>query len=96
MSLTGPHPLGMGDWQPCLALKVEKEPHNGLSDIAKCFNFDHALGSSHVFQKRGKTQSHDYVIALWGEGCRLKASKIVICYFLSNLYPINYCKNIHK
>ncbi len=45
------------------------------------------------WERVGKTLDH--VITPWGEECWVKLSKIVIlCYYVSIFYLINYCKNI--
>ncbi len=96
----GSHPQGQSllKYQPvCLWYHYTKSIKNWT--IA-CRGQEKALisvnlwASAMLFQKRGKTS---HVTTLWGGGMQAKASKIVIlCYFLSKLYLINYCKIIHE
>ncbi len=79
-------------------LVFHEETWDKLCQVWKGFTFNQFLLLVRYFQKeKEKPQSCDHMITLLGGGMQAKASKIVIlCYFLSISYLINYCKNIQN
>ena len=94
VGLCGPHSCWVCLRHPIGSFKVYQESDYCLFQTIKCFNFQHSLFGRSYFQREGNSS---HVTTPWGGGMQAKASKIVIlCYFPSIFYPINYCKNIQN